>query len=129
MLRALKVMMIVWSAVVILLGLAYIFFPVQLGEMGDFEKAPVWVEYILALVGICYIAAGAFVIMASRDPLKHIMWVQFAIAMAILEVIIVASSIGRGLVTFNQEGIALIVNAVFAVIFLVLYPRRKIKTS
>jgi hypothetical protein len=129
MIRALKVMMIIWSAVVIVLGLAYIFFPVQLGEMGDFEKAPVWVEYILALVGICYIAAGAFVIMASRDPLKHIMWVQFVIVLAILEVIVVASSIGRGLVTFNQEGIALIINAVFAVIFLALYPYGKAKGS
>lgn len=124
MIKALKVTMIIWAAVAILLGLAYIFLPVQLGEMGNFEKAPIWVEYILALLGICYIATGAFVIRAARDPLKHIMWVQFVIGLALLIVVIVASSIGRGLVTFSQEGIPLIFNAIFAVLFLVFYPWR-----
>jgi hypothetical protein len=117
--------MIIWAAVAILVGLAYIFFPSQLGEMGGFEKGPAWVAYILALLGICYIATGAFVIVAAvRNPLKHIMWVQFAIAVAILIVVVAASSIMRGLVTFSQEGTLLIVNAVFAVVFLALYPWR-----
>jgi hypothetical protein len=125
MIRGLKVAMIIWSAVAILVGLAYIFFPRQLGEMGGFEKGPAWVAYILALLGICFVATGAFVIVAAaRDPLKHIMWVQFAIAVAILIVVVAASSIMRGLVTFSQEGPLLIFNAVFAVAFLALYPWR-----
>ena len=125
MIKGLKVAMIIWAAIAILVGLAYIFFPSQLGEMGGFEKGPAWVAYILALLGICYIATGAFVIVAAvRDPLKHIMWVQFAIAVAILIVVVAASSIMRGLVTFSQEGLPLIINAVFAVVFLALYPWR-----
>jgi hypothetical protein len=117
--------MIIWAAIAILVGLAYIFFPSQLGEMGGFEKGPAWVPYILALLGICFVATGAFVIVAAaRDTLKHIMWVQFAIAVAVLIVVVAASSIMRGLVTFSQEGPLLIVNAVFAVVFLALYPWR-----
>ena len=98
--------------------------PRQLGEMGGFEKGPAWVLYILALLGICYIAIGAFIIRAARDPLKNIMWVQFAIAVAILIVVVAAYSIIRGFVTFTQEGGPLIINAVFAVVFLALYPWR-----
>ena len=124
MIKGLKVVMIIWAAIAILVGLAYIFFPRQLGEMGGFEKGPDWVLYILALLGICYIATGAFVIRAAQDPLKHIMWVQFAIAMSILIVVVAAYSIGRGMVTFSQEGGPLIINAVFAVAFLALYPWR-----
>jgi hypothetical protein len=125
MVKGLKVVMIIWAAVAILVGLAYIFLPKQLGEMGGFEKGPVWVMYILALLGVCYIATGGFVIAAAvRDPLKHIMWVQFAIAVAILIVVVAASSIARGLVTFRQEGMPLIFNAVFAVLLLALYPWR-----
>jgi hypothetical protein len=125
MTKALRVVMSVWAAIAILIGLAYIFFPHQLGEMGGFEKGPAWVLYILALLGICYIATGAFVIVAAvRNPLKHIMWVQFAIVVAILIVIVTASSIGRGLVTFEQEGMPLIFNAAFAVALLGLYPWR-----
>jgi len=124
MIKGLKVAMNIWAVIAILVGLAYIFFPRQLGEMGGFEKGPDWVLYILALLGICYIAIGAFVIRAAQDPLKHIMWVQFAIAVAILIVVVAATSIARGLVTFSQEGMPLIINAVFAVVFLALYPWR-----
>ncbi len=127
MIKGLKVAMIIWAAIAILVGLAYILFPRQLGEMGGFEKGPAWVLYILALLGICYIATGAFVIRAARDPLKHIMWVQFAIAVSILIVVVAAYSIGRGLVTFSQEAATLIINAVFAVAFLALYPWRAAK--
>src|SRR4030042_1609411 len=125
MIKGLKVAMSIWAAIAILVGLAYIFIPRQLGEMGGFEKAPAWADYVLALLGVCFVATGAFVIVAAvRGPLKHIKWVQFAIAVTILIVVVAASSIMRGLVTFSQEGPLLLVNAVFAVVFLALYPWR-----
>ncbi len=127
MIRALKVTMIVWSAIVIFMGLVYTFFPDQLLDMGSYEKGSGLVIYLLALLGICYIAAGAFVIVAARDPLRHIMWVQFAITVAILIVVVTAVSIMRGLVTFSQEGMPLIFNAIFAALFLGLYPYKAAK--
>jgi len=127
MIKALKVVMIIWAAIAILLGLAYIFFPTQLCEMGGETGAPAWVAYVFGLLGICYITAGAFVIVAARNPLKHIMWVQFAITVAILIVVMGAYSIMRGIVTFSQEGMPLIFNAVFAALFLGLYPYKAAK--
>jgi hypothetical protein len=125
MIKGLKVAMIIWAAIAILVGLAYIFIPRQLGEMGGFERGPAWVAYILALLGVCFVATGAFVIVAAvRGPLKHIKWVQFAIVVTILISVVAASSIMRGLVTFSQEGPLLLVNAVFAVLFLAFYPWR-----
>jgi hypothetical protein len=126
MVKGLKILMIIWAAVAILVGLAYIFIPRQLGEMGGFEKGPVWVMYILALLGVCFIASGGFVIAAAvRGPLKHLMWVQFAIAVALLLVVVAASSIMRGLVTFEQEGMLLIFNFVLGALMLGFYPWRK----
>jgi hypothetical protein len=126
MVKGLKVAMIVWAAVPILIGLAFIFFPRQLGEMmGVVEGGPIFVLHILALLGVSHIAVGAFVIAAAvRGPLKHIMWVQFAITLAVLVVVVMATSIMRGLVTFRQEGGPLIFNAVCAVALLALYPWR-----
>jgi len=125
MIKGLKVAMIIWAAIAILVGLAYIFLPSQLSAMGGFEKAPAWADYVLALLGVCFVATGAFVIVAAaRGPLKNIMWVQFAIVVSILITVVAASAIMRGLVTFSQEGPLLMVNAVFAVIFLALYPWR-----
>jgi len=123
--KGLKVAMIIWAAIAILVGLAYIFLPSQLSEMGGFEKAPAWADYVLALLGVCFVATGAFVIVAAvKGPLKHIKWVQFAIVVTILISVVAASAIMRGIVTFSQEGPLLIVNAVFAVAFLALYPWR-----
>jgi hypothetical protein len=125
MVKGLKVAMIIWAAIAILVGLAYIFIPRQLGEMGGFEKGPAWVAYVLALLGVCFVATGVFVIIAAaQGPLKNIMWVQFSIMMTVLITVVAASAIMRGLVTFAQEGPLLIVNAVFAVVFLALYPWR-----
>jgi uncharacterized protein YjeT (DUF2065 family) len=126
MIKGLKVVMIIWAAVAIFMGLVYIFFPDQLNEMGDYVGSNL-ATYVLALLGVCYIAAGTFVILAALDPLKHIRWVQFAIAMAFLTVAVAGSSIGRGLVTFSQEGIPLIFNAVFVIALLALYPYQKVK--
>jgi hypothetical protein len=125
MIKGLKIAMIIWAAIAILVGLAYIFLPSQLAAMGGFEKAPAWTDYVLALLGVCFISASAFVIVAAvRGPLKNLMWVQFSIVMTVLIAIVAACAIMRGLVTFEQEGPLLIVNAVFAVVFLALYPWR-----
>jgi len=125
MIKGLKVAMIVWAVIAILVGLAYIFLPDQLSAMGGFEKAPAWADYVLALLGVCFVATGAFVIAAAvQGPLKNIMWVQFSIVMTILIAVVAASAIMRGMVTFSQEGPLLMVNAVFAVVFLALYPWR-----
>ena len=125
MIKGLKVAMIIWAVIAILVGLAYIFLPDQLSAMGSFEKAPAWADYVLALLGVSFVATGVFVIAAAaQGPLKNIMWVQFSIVMTILITIVAACAIMRGLVTFEQEGPLLMVNAVFAVVFLALYPWR-----
>jgi hypothetical protein len=125
MIKGLKVAMIVWAVVGILVGLGLVFAPEQLRSMFGFEKAPVYVPYFLAFIGIPYIVAGVFVIIAARDPLKHIMWVQLAIAWSLLEVLTTLYFIIRGNVNFNQAGMVLIIDAIFVVAFLALYPWRE----
>ena len=128
MVRGLKIAMIIWAVIAILVGLAYIIFPRQLGQMGGYEKAPIWVLYILAMIGVSWVSTGVFVIIAAiRDPIKHIMWVQFAIVSAILIVAVMVYSLLQGLISFSQGAGTLIVNAVFAVVFLALYPWAKPK--
>jgi hypothetical protein len=130
MIKGLKVLMVIWAAVAISVGLTYIFIPRQLGEIGGFEKGPVWVMYILALLGVCFIASGGFVIAAAvRGPMKHLMWVQFVTAVALLLAVVAASSIMWGLVTFKQGGMLLIINIILGVLLLGFYPWRKAPTD
>lgn len=125
MIKGLKVVMIVWSVIVILFGLGFVFAPGQICSTLGFENPAPYVPYFLALLGIGYIVVGFFVIVAVRNPLKHIMWVQMAIAWTILDAVVALSYMIKGNVSFSQAGMVPILNGVLAVAFLIFYPWHK----
>lgn len=123
MLKALKIVVIIWAALGILFGLGFVFAPEQLGDMFGFEQGPAYVAYFLAMLGVSWIAVGAFTIVAmTRDILRNLLWVQLAITSAILFTAVKVYSMLMGFITFSQEGVGLIITAVFAVALLALYP-------
>jgi hypothetical protein len=126
MVKALRVAMIVWPALNILMGIGFLFFPTKLGEVmaisGGADNATL---SILATLGVFLIVVSVFIIIAARDPLKHILWVQCVTAFAVFDVAVKVYTIIRGYVTFSQIGLPLIVDAIFAVAFLALYPWRR----
>jgi hypothetical protein len=125
MLKALKVTMIVWGVLHILMGLAFIFVPRQLGEMfGYTAEGPVHILAFLASLGVGMLVPGIFVMVAARDPIKHIWWVKFAILTAVLSLVVELYSVIMGYVTFNQASGGIILPAVFIVAFLIFYPWR-----
>lgn len=129
MIRGLKVAMIVWGVIGILFGLAFIFVPRQLGAMLGYEEGPKYVPYFLASMGGGVISASVFLLVAARDPLRHINWVKFAILWSLLGAVLGLYSIIRGYVGFGQAGMGIILNAVFAAAFLALYPYRAARSG
>ena len=127
--KGLKVALIIYAAIGILQGLIIIFAPEQGGAMLGYAKGPAYVHNFLALLGLHMIVGGAFLIVAARDPIQNILWVQYAIALAILMVAGNVYSIMRGFVTFNQAVMGIIIDGVFAMAFLALYPYRAAKNS
>lgn len=127
MIRGLKVALVLFGAMSILAGLAHIIAPYQLSSVMGFGEIPDVcrpVTYVMAMVGISFIAPGVWLIVAGRDPLRHITWVKFAILWSLLAVVAGLYSIVQGAVSFSQVGMVIILDAVFAVAFLVLYPYR-----
>ena len=129
MIRALKVVLVLWGAIHILLGLALIVVPYQAAGMFGFGEIADYVPYIMGLWGACFIASSVWVIAAGRDPLRHISWVKFAILWSILSVVVGLYSIVRGAADFSQVGPGIITDAVFAVAFLVFYPYRAARSG
>jgi hypothetical protein len=129
MVKVLRVAMIVWPALSILMGLGFLFFPTKLGDImaisGGADNATL---SVLATLGVFIIVASVFIIIAARDPLKHILWVKYVTAFAIFDLAVKVYTLIRGYVTFKQIGLPLIVDAIFAVAFLVLYPWRRSRT-
>jgi len=129
MIKVLKGTMIVWGVLGIIFGLAYILVPLQLGDMLGYEHGPAYIPYMLTGLAGCFISVSVFIIVAARDPLRHINWVKFAILYCILGVVLGLYSIIRGYVDFGQAGIGIIINAVFAVAFLAFYPWRAVRSG
>jgi hypothetical protein len=124
MIKALKVTMILYAAIGILFGLAYIFFPNQLGAMFGHTGAPAFVFSLAAMFGVSLVAIGTFLIIAAQDPIKHVLWVKYAIVYAILSLAAEIASVILGYVTLGAALTPIILHAVFAVGFIAFYPRR-----
>jgi hypothetical protein len=125
MIRGLKIALIVYGAILILLGLALIIAPYQTGSMFGFGEIATYVPYLTALLGGGFIAVSVWFIVAGLDPLRHISLVKLAILWSSLGVVTGLYSIAQGAVDFSQAGMGIILDAVFAIAFLALYPYRK----
>ena len=122
MLKALSVAMIVFGAIGILFGLGDIIAPDQSSKLFGFAEAPDFVNWVAALGGASYLASGVWVIVASRDPVRHILWVKFLITKSWLFTLVTAYTILRGYVSFSQVGVLLVLFAIFGILFLAFYP-------
>ena len=129
MIKALKVTMVVYAALGILVGLAYVFVPRQLGAMFGYEAGPASVAALAAALGVSFISACIFLIIAARDPLKHILWVKYAIVFAILMLAATLYSLILGHINFSQAGIDIVIHAVFAAALLAFYPWRAARSG
>ena len=124
MIKPLKVTMILYAVIGIVLGLAFIFFPRQLSAMLGHEAGagPASAPAMAAELGVCFVAAGIFLIIAARDPLKHILFVKYAIVCAILMLAAILYSLILGYLDLSQAGTGLIIHVVFAAALLAFYP-------
>jgi hypothetical protein len=126
MLKALKVILIVYGALAVVMGVIQAFFPNLISAMMDLGEMPDVCSpglYALAASGCSLIAGGIFLIIAgSRDILRNILWVQFALLWSILFVAIAVFSTLMGYVTFQQTMGGIITDGVFFILLLAFYP-------
>jgi hypothetical protein len=127
MLKALKVTMYVIGVVGALFGLAFIFASKPLGEMMGFETsgASGYLQYFTTSLGGLFVVGSVFIIIAARDPLRHILWVKYAIAWSLVGLALDLYSAILGYVTFSEAMGGIIIGAVFAAALLIFYPWRK----
>ena len=124
MIRALKGTLIVFGVLHILLGLGLIFAPQASANLMGFGTIDTPSIYLAALVGLLFLSASIWLIVASRYPVQNITWVKFAILWTALGVVIQSFLVVQGIVQFSQAGVGIISDAVFAIAFLAFYPYR-----
>jgi hypothetical protein len=122
---ALKVVMTIYGAIGAMFGLAYLFVTRQAIAIQGFEGDPS--AYLVSnkmVLGTSILVVGIFVIIAARDPIKHILWVKFTIVFATLFLTV---ALYTGFVIFadlSQAIVGIIIHGVSAVALLISYPWR-----
>ena len=124
MVKALKVAMIVYGVIMILAGLMDIFMHDLVTGFYGVGEASGFVLWMGSVIGVLLLSIGVWLIVVGRDPLRNIYFLKLVITKTILCVVISVYSAAVGYVDYSQVMGIIILNAVFAVAFLVLYPWR-----
>jgi hypothetical protein len=111
------------ATVLVLIGLALICCPRQLTAAFHFTDLPPAMNFLLGLWGCALTTLGVGYLIAAVDPVRHRLWVCIGIARGAMEAIFGWSCLARGLITWQQSGLSILLAAFMAIAYLVLYPR------
>jgi hypothetical protein len=111
------------AAVLFLLGTLLLVIPQHVLVAFGFVDLPIGVTYIIAFWGCCLLTMAIGYWKASADPARHLVWVQVGIARGALEFGVGIVYLLRGIVTFRQAGLGIILAGLFALAYLLFYPR------
>jgi hypothetical protein len=122
-LRVTGLLLAVDAAVLFLLGTLLLVIPQHVLVAFGFVDLPIGVTYIIAFWGCCLLTMAIGYWKASADPVRHLVWVQVGIARGALEFGVGIVYLLRGIVTFRQAGLGIILAGLFALAYLLFYPR------
>lgn len=127
----LRYLLVIDAAVLFLLGALLIFAPNQVEKVFHFSNLPPAVSYLIGSWGCVLATMGFGYLVAASNPIRHRVWIQVGIARGVLECMLGAVYLARGIVTFQQAGFGIIVAALISFAYLALYPRppRLVKAS
>jgi len=122
-LRVTGILLALDAAVLFLLGTLLLVLPRHVLFAFGFADLPIGVTYIVALFGCAVLTMAIGYWKASADPVRHLVWVQVGIARGALECAVGIVYLLRGIVTFRQAGVGIILAGLFAAAYLIYYPR------
>jgi len=122
-LRVTSILLALDAAVLFLLGTLLLVLPQHVQLAFGFVDLPIGVSYIIALWGCTLLTMAIGYWKAAADPVRHLVWVQVGIARGALEFGVGIIYMFRGVTTFRQAGIGIILAGLFAAAYLIFYPR------
>ena len=126
----LRCLLLTDAAILFLLGALLMFVPDQVERAFHFQNLPAAVRYLIGLWGCVCATMGFGYVIAATHPIRHRVWIQVAIARGVLECALGLFYLARGVVSFNQAGVGIILAALISCAYLALYPHppRLVKT-
>src|SRR6266404_7529410 len=122
-LRVTGILLALDAAVLFLLGTLLLVLPQHVELAFGFVDLPLGVTYIVAIWGCALLTMALGYWKASADPVRHLVWAQVGIARGALQAGVGIIYLLRGIVTFRQAGVGIILAGLFALAYLMFYPR------
>jgi hypothetical protein len=121
-LTLLRYLLLLDAVVLFLMGVLLIFVPKQVELAFQFKELPEGVGYIIGLWGSVLVTTSFGYVVAAKNPIRHVVWVQVGIARGVLELVLGLVYLARGIVTFHQAGFGIIIAGLIALSYVALYP-------
>ena len=122
-LRVTSILLALDAAVLFLIGTLFLVLPQHVQQAFGFVDLPIGVSYIIALWGCALLTMGMGYWKAAADPVRHLIWVQVGIARGALEFGVGVVYLCRGVTTFRQAGVGIILAGLMALAYYFFYPR------
>ena len=129
MIKALKIVMIIYGALFILMGLVEFIAPDISYSLQGFQNPPIYIHMYQGVSAVCFIVAGIWIIVAGRDPHRNINLVRFAITLSAL---LLANDIFmavRGYFNVIALSPLMAIDVIFGILLLVFYPWHQARSS
>ena len=124
----LRMILLFDAAFLFLIGLVFIFLPHRALPYFHFPPMPREAEFLVSMWGCVLGTLSIGYLQAVRDPLRNLAWLQVGIARGLLEVLVGLFFIWRGIITWQQGWLGIVVGALVAVVYLVAYPRGGVRS-
>ena len=113
--RILKPTLLIIGVVQLVLGIVFLVPGLFASTMG-LEEAPDWVNWQFAILGARFLGFAFGMFLASRDPRRHLAWIQAMIGIQAIDWVGTISYLATGAVTITQVTTAAFLPLVFIVI-------------
>ena len=123
-LRLLRMLLAFDATLLFLLGVLFMTMPAWVERVFHFQNLPVGVGYIIGSWGCVFATLAAGYIIAAKDPVRNVAWVQVGIARGALECVFGFICITRGMVTWEQAVPGIAAAAIITCAYTLLYPSR-----
>jgi hypothetical protein len=123
--RPLRITLYAIAAFQFALGALFVIAPGQAHALFGLTPAePAWADWLFAMMGARFLGFGYGMLVAARDPARHVAWINAMIAIQVVDWVATVSHLVGGSVQLSQVSTASFMPVLFVAALAWLHPRR-----
>jgi hypothetical protein len=129
MARALKVLLYLYGLIFIVDALFFIFFQNQTSSFLKMDKFNDTTAFFVMQLGVVYLAIGIWLIIAGRNPLKHLHWIKFIFTLLPIGIAAIIYAYVKDYIGLSILGPMTALDVIIVICLAVFYPRSGVKNK